>query len=181
MKTLGFLLATVGFLGGALAAVLNEDTVRWGWFALAAAVGFVGVGLVQTSRRRHARAPERLTTHLQAIEGSLRRIVENVTRLDAEKQAIDTYDVRHKLEELLADDMTTFIAARESIAHSYGLAAYGEVMNCFAAGERYVNRVWCASADGYIDEVHAYLGKAKEQFVASLDKVLSLQGSNLSH
>ena len=63
----------------------------------------------------------------------------------------------------------------ECIAHSYGLAAYADVMSCFAAGERYLNRAWCASADGYIDEIHQYIDKAREQFASSLDKVLALQ------
>jgi len=48
------------------------------------------------------------------------------------------------------------------------------VMSCFAAGERYLNRVWSASADGYIDEVNAYLVKAQEQFVDSLSKIKKL-------
>ncbi len=78
---------------------------------------------------------------------------------------------------MFADDLNTFIEARESIAHSYGLAAYADVMNCFTAGERYLNRVWSASADGYIDEINDYLEKACDQFATSLDKVLHLQAS----
>ena len=42
MRGLGFLLVALGFLGGALASVLNETTVRWDWFVPAVAVGFVG-------------------------------------------------------------------------------------------------------------------------------------------
>ena len=114
---------------------------------------------------------------MRAIQESLRRIAQNVTRLSAEKQSLDAYEVRHRLEELFADDLTTFITARESIAHSYGLAAYADVMSCFAAGERYLNRAWCASADGYVDEIHQYIDKAKEQFASSLDKVLALQAA----
>ena len=44
------------------------------------------------------------------------------------------------------------------------LQAYAEVMNEFAAGERYLNRVWSASVDGYIDEIKTYMGKARVQF-----------------
>ena len=44
-------------------------------------------------------------------------------------------------------------------------------MSSFAAGERYLNRVWSASADGYIDEVNTYIEKAREQFVDSLNKI----------
>jgi hypothetical protein len=174
MGWLGFALVAVGFLGGALASVLNETTVPWTWFAPAAAVGFVGVVLVRMGRRRHARSTERLVSNMRAIQESLGRVARNIAQLNAEKQAIDPYDIRHRLEELFAEDLSTFIAARESIAHSHGLTAYGDVMNSFAAGERCLNRAWCASADGYIDEVHEYLDKATEQFAASLNKVLAL-------
>jgi len=177
MRILGFLLVTAGFLAGSLAAVLNETQVRWAWFIPAVAVGTVGLVMVRMSHRQQSRAAERLTSNMQAIEESLRRIAENMTRLNADKHAIDPYDMRHRIEELFADDLNTFVEARESIAHSYGLAAYADVMSCFAAGERYLNRVWSASADGYIDEINDYLDRAKEQFAASLDKVLSLQAS----
>jgi hypothetical protein len=175
MRRLGFLLVAIGFLGGALASVMNETAVRWGWFIPAVAVGFVGVILVQMGRRREVHATERLVSNMQALQESLRRIVENMTRLNSEKQSIDPYEIRHRLEELFADDVTTFITARESLAHSYGLAAYAEVMSPFTAAERYLNRAWCASADGYVDEIHQYLDKASGQFTASLDKILALQ------
>ena len=175
MRKMGFVLVIVGFLAGALASVMDQAVVRWGWFIPAVAVGFAGVVLVRLGQRREVRATERLVSNMQAIQESLRRIAHNMTQLDTEKQSIDAYDIRHHLEELFADDVSTFITARETIAHSYGLAAYADVMSCFAAGERYLNRAWCASADGYLDEIHQYLDKAKEQFIASLDKVLALQ------
>lgn len=42
-------------------------------------------------------------------------------------------------------------------------------MNPFAAGERYLNRVWSTSTDGYIDEAHIYVTKAREQFESALE------------
>ena len=175
MGRLGFILVMIGFLGGALVSVLDETVVRWGWFVPAVTVGFVGVVLVRMGRRREVFATDRLTSNVRAVQDSLRRIAQNMARLNSEKQSIDPYGVRHRLEELFADDVSTFVTARESIAHSYGLAAYADVMNCFAAGERYLNRAWCASADGYIDEVHRCLEQASDQFAASLDKVVALQ------
>jgi hypothetical protein len=175
MRKFGFLLVIAGFLGGALASVLNETAVRWNWFVPAVAVGFGGVVLVRIGQRREIHATGRLTSNMRAIQESLRRIAQNMIRLNSEKQSIDPYEIRHRLDELFADDLSTFIAARESIAHSYGLAAYADVMSCFAAGERYLNRAWCASADGYVDEIHQYLDKAGEQFASSRDKVLALQ------
>jgi hypothetical protein len=48
-------------------------------------------------------------------------------------------------------------------------------MSSFAAGERYLNRVWSASADGYVDEVNIYLDKAQEQFAESLNRIEQLK------
>jgi hypothetical protein len=91
-------------------------------------------------------------------------LVANVSYLCDEKETIDTYDMHKKLDELLIDDLNAFVEARETIAHIYGLQVYAEIMNHFAAGERYLNRVWTASADGYIDEVNEYIEKARKQF-----------------
>ncbi len=46
----------------------------------------------------------------------------------------------------------------------FGMQNYADVMSNFAAGERYINRVWSASTDGYVDEVNLYLGRALDQF-----------------
>jgi hypothetical protein len=86
---------------------------------------------------------------------------------------------RIRIDELFLEDFAMFVDARESIAHRYGLSAYADVMSCFAAGERYLNRVWSASADGYIDEVNAYLDRALEQFTDSHQKVRQLKTNTL--
>ena len=65
-------------------------------------------------------------------------------------------------------DLDVFVDNRESISHAFGLQAYADVMSAFATGERYLNRCWSASTDGYVDEVHAYLGRAHAQFDEAL-------------
>ena len=49
--------------------------------------------------------------------------------------------------------------------HVFGMQNYADVMSHFAAGERYINRVWSASTDGYVDEVRTYLERARDQFI----------------
>ena len=44
-------------------------------------------------------------------------------------------------------------------------------MSAFAAGERYLNRVWSASADGYVDEAREYIERAREQFVDAKNRL----------
>ncbi len=175
MKLLGFVMVTVGFVAAALAAVLDVETVRWLWYVPALALGIGGVVMIRTHVARHTKADHHVAANIETIETSLGRIAVNISKLDAEKHSIDTYDVRHRIDDLFIDDLETFVDARQSIAHRYGLAAYGEIMTTFAAGERYLNRVWSASADGYIDEVNEYIEKAKDQFAETLNLLRRLQ------
>ncbi len=178
MKKIGYLLLIAGFLGGSLTAVVDKDQVRWSYFVTALVAGFIGVALVRVVTRKESRHEGKLTSNMQKVENSLGRIVKNITELNAEKNSVNAYDVRSRIDELFADDLETFVEARESIGHTYSLSAYADVMSSFAAGERYLNRVWSASADGYIDEVNTYLDRAQEQFAESRQKVLRLKKDN---
>jgi hypothetical protein len=171
MKILGYILITVGFLAGALAAILDQEHVRWNYFTGALAVGVAGIFCARAGHRRVHASEERLNENICSVETALEKIVANITQLNSQKESINTYDVRHKIDELFLEELNIFVDARKSIAHIYGLSAYGDVMSSFAAGERYLNRVWSASADGYIDEVNTYIIKAREQFAESLDKI----------
>ena len=178
-KKLGYLMITLGFLAGALTAVVDKEQIRWDHFALAFILGAAGVAFVRISDRRESRQEGKLTSNMQSVEASLDRIVKNMTGLNAEKASINTYDVRHRIDELFTDDLNMFVEARQSIAHTHSLSDYADVMTSFAAGERYLNRVWSASVDGYIDEVNTYLDKTQEQFVETSHKVRQLK-ANLS-
>ena len=175
MKALGYFLITVAFLGGSLTAVVDETDVPWGWFALAMVAGAAGVALVYLATRAHRESGEKREAGMTDLHESLGAIAENIANLNAEKESINTYDVRHRIDELFPDDITRFVGARECIAHVHGLQAYGDIMSYFAAGERYLNRVWSASADGYIDEVYAYLDKARHQFQEAKEKLAALK------
>jgi uncharacterized protein YutE (UPF0331/DUF86 family) len=204
MKWIGFLLVTVGFIAAALATVVDqsaikgigsapvadesavesadsttvdESPVKWMWYIPALAVGVIGVVMVRTVDARQSKTEHHVAANIETVEGSLQRIAANLDKLNADKHSINTYDMRYKIDELFMDDLEQFVDARQSIVHRYGLAAYGEIMSSFAAGERYLNRVWSASADGYIDEVNEYLEKAKDQFAESLTIIRRFQGS----
>ncbi len=177
MKRIGYLLITLSFLGGTLVAVTDTLTVRWGIFIPIFLAGFVGVALVQITIRQHAQAADTVTTNIRTIHASLDSVVKKVGRLNGDKENINTYDMRHRIDEMLVEDLDDFIEARESIGHKYGLQNYADVMSHFAAGERYLNRVWSASADGYIDEVNAYLVRAEEQFRVAFDELKKLEAA----
>ena len=174
MKKIGLTLITLGFLAGAYLTVLDDQEVAWGWFLLTAAVGFAGVGLVRIGTRKETQDETRAADNIAIIEQSINNIVEKVALLNAEKESLDTYDVGGLIDERVLDDLNNFVEARETISHVYGIQAYAEVMSHYAGGERYLNRVWSASADGYIDEVHAYLAKALDQFTIAQEKLEAL-------
>ncbi len=171
MKAVGYLLLTIGFLAGSLVSVLDETTVGWGYFIGSVILAVAGVAMIRIGHKKEHHAEGKLVSNMEAINDSLGRIIENIGKIDAEKETMSPYDVRDRIDELVAADLTTFVDARESISAVHGLQAYADVMSYFAAGERYLNRVWSASADGYIDEVAMYLGKSREQFADALVKI----------
>ena len=160
MKNVGYLLITGGFLAAAFFAVELRDGVAPGYLP-ALIAGAVGVALVRVARRQAATRAETLRTNLATIESSLGAVVDKVRRLDETKGETDVYELRHVIDREFPDDLDAFVQARYSLVHSFGLQQFADVMNPFSAGERYLNRVWSASVDGYIDECHAYVVKAR--------------------
>ncbi len=176
MKALGYLMISAGFLLGTLAAVQTAaNEVNWVWFALGIALGIAGIIAARLGEHRESTQADTVKAGFETVTTSLDRVVEHLTALDAGKAEINPYDVHERLDQLFPKDLANFAEGRESIAKLYGLKAYAEVMSEFAAGERYLNRVWSASLDGYIDEVNEYLGRSLGQFIAARTKLASLQ------
>lgn len=173
MKNLGYILITIGFLVSSYFSVVHAEQVQWSIVVPGLLVGLAGVALVQLSKRGQSKAVDAVRTNLDKLEGSLQRIVDNITELNARKESINVYDVHDRIDELFMGDLDTFVENRESIGHAFGLQAYADVMTHFATAERYLNRCWSASADGYIDEVHTYLTRAENQFTLALELLRS--------
>ena len=99
--------------------------------------------------------------------GELRESIQNIVRDLGEIRSDDKVQgalLRDLIDQKLRTDLRRFADARESMVHLFGLQTYADIMSNFAAGERYINRVWSASADGYVEEAATYLDKAATQF-----------------
>jgi hypothetical protein len=163
MKGLGYLLLCVGFVMAAYATALDVENVGWPLFAVAALAAVAGVVII----KRHARSIAQSEAVLENNRAELRESIDNVVKDLREIVAGGTLRgaaLRDRIDEKLRPDLTRFAEARESMVHLFGLQTYADIMSHFAAGERYVNRVWSSSADGYDMEAARYLGKAEEQF-----------------
>lgn len=164
MKAFALILIIAAFLAGAFLSSLDPLTVNWVFMAPALLLGVMGLWLYRGAQRTELRAGHRLAGDIQVLEQSLDRIRENLDAVCARGDDLPVYEARFEIDRLFRDDLSRFAEARESMIHVFGMQNYADVMSNFAAGERYINRVWSASTDGYVDEVRMYLARAREQF-----------------
>ncbi len=175
MKNTGFLLLAAGFLAAAYATALDTAATNWALFIPAAFAGIIGVVLVKRQSRGAARSEQVLSANRTELNESLGNIVSSLEQMGEAGDSISTADLRAEIDTRLREDLRRFADARESLIHLFGLQPYANVMSDFAAGERYVNRVWSASIDGWVDELEEYLGRALEQFTDAQAKIKALQ------
>ena len=164
IKHISLVMIMLAFLAGAFIAVLDPVNVNWTWMGSTLAFGAIGLVLYRKAHHSEARAGHRLSGNMQILESSLDKVAANLQDLCARKSELPVYDARFEIDRLFREDLNNFANARETMIHVFGMQKYADVMSAFAAGERYINRVWSASTDGYEDEVSLYLQKASTQF-----------------
>ena len=163
MKGPGYFLLCAGFIAAAYATALDVEHVNWMLFGAATIAAVGGVVMI----KRHAKSISQSAEVLETNRNELRESVDNVVRDLREIEAnggLQGAALRDRIDTILRPDLTRFADARESMVHLFGLQTYADIMTHFAAGERYINRVWSSSADGYDAEAAKYLVKAEEQF-----------------
>lgn len=181
IKSLALALVMLSFLAGAFVAVLDPVTVNWSWLGPILAVGAVGLFLFRRAVHNEASSGQRLSGDLQTLGQSLERVLKNLQELCADKESLPVYEARFEIDRRFREDLNRFAAARETMIHVFGMRGYANVMSAFAAGERYINRVWSASTDGYVDEVRMYLDKAHAQFEEATDLFGRLRAEQSDH
>ncbi|MBT5220747.1 MAG: hypothetical protein HOM16_14895 [Woeseia sp.] len=171
MKTFGYLLLAAGFLTGAYSTALDVDATNWTLFVPAAIAALVGVFLLKREASGIATSESVLTTNRAELTESLKNLVNNLDEIVAQKNTISIEVLRDVVDDRLRDDLRRFADARHSLVHLFSLQVYADIMSNFATGERYVNRVWSCSADGYDAEARAYLLKAAGQFRSASEQL----------
>ncbi len=172
MKQIAFLLLAAGFLAGAFATALDVENVNWPLFGVAAAAAILGLILFKRQASAHARSDEVLELNRGELRDSIDNIVRDLGEIVADPTA-RREALREAIDLRLRTDLRRFADARESMVHLFGLQTYADIMSSFAAGERYINRVWSASADGYDEEARAYLARAAERFADAQGQLLA--------
>jgi hypothetical protein len=170
MKNIAYFMIAAGFLGAAYATSLHARQVDWTLFVISALISAAGVIIAKRMDSADARSESVLNTNRAELNESIANIV---TGLD-ETAYESGEQLRDWIDEQLRPDLRRFADARESMVHLYGLQTYADIMSNFATGERYINRVWSASADGYESEAATYLEKAAGQFAEAQTQLSSV-------
>ncbi len=164
MRTVGYLLLIGGFLMAAYSTALDTQLTNWTYFIPAAISAIAGVLIIKRQDRGEARAEHVLTANRAELQESLSNIIRDLEQIKGDSQSMSAIELRDAIDEKLRNDLRRFADARESLIHLYSLQVYADIMSDFAAGERYVNRVWSAAADDYDAEAWTYVGKALTRF-----------------
>ena len=143
--------------------------------------GVIGLVLARKAENQDAREGTKLAGNIGQLGNNLKNVQANLQLLCANKDELPTYEARFEIDRLFREDLIEFAEARESMIHVFGMQNYADVMSNFAAGERYIYRIWSASTDGYVDEVNEYLDKALAQFTEALDHFNGLQAEFSGH
>ncbi len=176
MKNLAFLLVVIAFTAGAYLTSLDEKVINWNYFVPVVLVGFASAFWYKSLSNAEAKSGDLLETNKATLIASLDNILVNLKDLNGRKEKIPTYDMRFEIDKIFRDDLINFADARDSMKHLFGIQHFADIMSSFAAGERYINRVWSASTDGYVDEVMLYVEKSLYQFEhakSEFDKALA--------
>ncbi len=164
MKIIAYLIVAASFLGGAFLASLDQTHIDWVTFIPVILAGIIGVVLIKRMEATEAKSSDKLHNNRRVMGESLDNIVKSLEALNGRKDSVPTYDMRFEIDKLFREDLNNFADARDSMKHIFGLQSFADIMSSFAAGERYINRVWSASTDGYVDEVLMYVEKSLAQF-----------------
>jgi len=171
MKNFGYFLVAAGFLGGAFATSLDVQNVDWILFTGTAGAAFIGLLIYKRQLSTLARSEEVLEVNRVELRESIANVVKDLSDI-VEGELTQGAVLRDRIDLKVREDLRRFADARESMVHLFGLQTYADIMSHFAAGERYINRVWSASADGYDGEANTYLQKAAGQFDEARQQLL---------
>jgi len=149
-----------GCLAGAFFLVERPDEVQWTPFGAAVALALVGIALMRLapapSRSGGDAAHAEIAPALAALVAWSRAPV-----VDAELTRQIDREVRPHLRRI--EDGLGELHDR------LGAQRYASFMDAYARGERALNRVWSAAADGYLEEARSQLVTAHAALARATD------------
>ncbi|MBI1314566.1 hypothetical protein GC176_25005 [bacterium] len=94
----------------------------------------------------------------------LRQLVPALQEFSARAEALDPADIEHQVDDLTSRYITPFVEGRQAVIDRLGLQKGADFLVTAATGERLLNRVWSAAADGHLEEALTSLAEAVGAF-----------------
>ena len=174
----GHLLLWIGFLVGAFVAVRSIEvpqapwsSISWPAYGAAMFVAIIGVIVLRITKRPAGVNADEAAGAIDELAAILIRLHSTVEGWSTNFDKIHVYDFHGMIDQELADDLGRFAELREALVAEFGLDHYARIMTSFALAERTINRVWSASADGYVDEVQISLTRAGSHLSAASQRL----------
>ncbi len=182
MRSLGHALLWIGFLAAAFVSLARLEqpdkwsTISWTQYAVAMAVGIVGVALLRYLDRHDDNDDQKTEAEFTVLQQSLTKVSAIVERLSGQASHLPS-EVLRCIDDECALPLAEFADARQAMIKRFGMAVYADVMTEFAAAERYINRSWSAAADGYVDEIATSLRRANTHLKTAKDLIQSAESA----
>lgn len=177
-RVIGHVLLWLGFLAGAFVAVRSVEviaapwsTVSWPAYGVAILVATAGVVVLRATKTAVGVASAEEARAIDQLEAILARLQSTVERWSSQSDEINVYKFHSMIDETLVEDLGQFADLRETLIPEFGLDHYARIMTEFALAERTLNRVWSASADGYVDEVRTCLSRAESHLAGARERL----------
>jgi hypothetical protein len=154
-------------------AVLDNvwSTVRWPWYGFAMMMGIVGVVLLRSSRVTGTGSGDGARDSYVILVDALNELVDKIGLLKDRFEKLIPEEVIEFIDQQCVLHFNDFADARHTLVQRYGLSGFADIMSDFALGERMLNRAWCASADGYVDEARNSIAQSLEYLNSARQKL----------
>lgn len=159
-------------------AKLPAEGAEWPTTVPVFLVGCV-VALVGLVIWRRAVSAMNKAAALTVVEGKdavslLAGLIEPVKEFGRTISSMEQEAINQRADELLETWVLPFAEARQTIIQRFGMEEGADVLVTVAYGERMLNRVWSAAADGHSPEARACLPEAVAAFEEAHARVVAL-------
>ena len=174
----GQLLLWSGFIAAAFVSVRQQEfaedkwsTVEWPWYVGAMVVGAIGAVMIRKSKAASEQSSSKVEAQYSVLETQLNVLRQAVSELRTMCDHVAPSQMVKLIDDRCAEPFAEFADSRNALVQRFGLQGFADVMTQFASGERFVNRAWSASADGYMDEVSRSLERADFHLQSASEKL----------
>jgi hypothetical protein len=164
MGRMGFGLFSIGIIiavtaGAKAPARIGEWPDTWPVFLVGAVLCIAGLVMWHRGTRAEADAAANDTESRDPVE-LLNALQAPLNALGNDIDALDADGIMNRVDGLLDGYVLPFGEVRQRIIDSMGMEDGAEVLVVVAYGERILNRVWTAAADGHLPEARACFPEA---------------------